>query len=355
MKIGIMGYFPPPIGGISMHVKRLGELLQLHNIDYKIYSIGSIDSDNGKVQIYSNRRKWALSYVFSKKEDIIHCHTMGWSEKAFYLILGKLSGKKVVYTLHSFRDTLETLSPFYRMCLKFVRKFGDGFIAVGKSDYEVFRQEGFNMSKVTYIPGFIAPKEEEVSIPKHITQFLDSGDFTICGNASSNNFYKNEDLYGIDLCIDLVKNLKEEGKNPKFVFFLPHITEVEYYESLTRRIKEYGIEDSFMFANESIDFYHVIKKCDLFVRPTNTDGDAISIREALYFGIPVIASDVVNRPQECVLFKNRDCDDFTKVTLDIIDHYDAYSNVKVDDFGEDVIKFYEQVSQSQLMNKEKRQ
>lgn len=348
-----MGYFPPPIGGISMHVKRLGELLQLHNIDYKIYSVGAKDFDSDQVQVYTNRRKWAFSYIFAKKEDIIHCHTMGWSEKAFYLILGKLAGKKVIYTLHSFRDTLETLSPFYRLCLKFVRKFGDGFIAVGKSDYEVFKQQGFDMKKVHYIPGFIAPKEEEAVIPEYISAFLDTGDFTICGNASNNNFYNNEDLYGIDLCIELVKDLKDEGKKPRFVFFLPHITKADYYETLVKRIKDYDLENNFMFAKESIDFYHIIKACDLFVRPTNTDGDAISIREALYFGTPVVASDVVNRPSECKLFKNRDSEDFTKVTLDIIEHYEEYKNIRVDDFGEDVLRFYEQVSQRQLMNKER--
>lgn len=353
MKIGIMGYFPPPIGGISMHVKRLGELLQLHNIDYKIYSIGDKDYDSEKVERYTNRRKWATKYMFSPKEDIIHCHIMGWSEKAFYLLLGKLSRKKVIYTFHSYRDTSDTLSPFYKMCFKFVRKFGDGFIAVGKSDYGVFKKEGFDLKKVHYIPGFIAPKEEVVEIPAYINEFLDQGDFTICGNASNNNFYNNEDLYGIDLCIDLVKSLKEQGKIVRFVFFLPYITQQDYYETLLAKIKEYDIEEAFKFVNDSIDFYHIIKKCDVFLRPTNTDGDAISIREALYYGTPVIASDVVSRPSECLLFESRSSEDLSRVALKVMNNYSEFENIKVDDFGTDVIRFYEKVSKSQLIHKEK--
>jgi glycosyltransferase involved in cell wall biosynthesis len=34
----------------------------------------------------------------------------------------------------------------------------------------------------------------------------------------------------------------------------------------------------------------------IFLRPTLTDGDALSIREAMAAGVPVLASDVVRRP-----------------------------------------------------------
>ncbi len=44
---------------------------------------------------------------------------------------------------------------------------------------------------------------------------------------------------------------------------------------------------------------------DIFLRPTNTDGDSLSIREAIYSGIPTIASDIVERPFGTITFKNR--------------------------------------------------
>lgn len=353
MKIGIMGYYPPPVGGISIHVKRLGELLKLHNIDYKIYSVGAKDYNDQKLQLYTNRRKWAMNYMFSKKEDLIHCHIMGWSEKAFYLLLGKLSGKKVVYTFHSYRDTYDTLSGFYKLCFKFVRRFGDGFIAVGKSDMDVFQREGFDLNKVRYIPGFIAPRDSEVMIPEYMTEFLSRHDFNLCGNASNNNFYHDEDLYGIDLCIELTKNLKEQGVSAGFMFFLSNISQKDYYESLLKKIVDEDLVNDFLFVQDSLEFYHIIKQCDVFVRPTNTDGDAISIREALYFGTPALASDVVKRPEECRLFKSRDSEDLTKVTLDIMSHYDQVKNKRVDDYGLDVLRFYQDISGHQCINKER--
>jgi glycosyltransferase involved in cell wall biosynthesis len=42
--------------------------------------------------------------------------------------------------------------------------------------------------------------------------------------------------------------------------------------------------------------------CDVFVRPTLADGDAISVREAIALGRPVVASAVGARPPEARLF-----------------------------------------------------
>jgi glycosyltransferase involved in cell wall biosynthesis len=50
----------------------------------------------------------------------------------------------------------------------------------------------------------------------------------------------------------------------------------------------------------------LLKGSDLFVRPTLTDGDAISVREALALGVRCVASDVVPRPKGTRLFRSQD-------------------------------------------------
>jgi glycosyltransferase involved in cell wall biosynthesis len=42
------------------------------------------------------------------------------------------------------------------------------------------------------------------------------------------------------------------------------------------------------------------------VRPTRSDGDALSIREALHAAVPVVASDVVERPEGTLTFPLED-------------------------------------------------
>jgi hypothetical protein len=46
----------------------------------------------------------------------------------------------------------------------------------------------------------------------------------------------------------------------------------------------------------------VIEASDAFVRPTRADGDALSVREALALGRPVVASAAGHRPPGCLLF-----------------------------------------------------
>ena len=66
-----------------------------------------------------------------------------------------------------------------------------------------------------------------------------------------------------------------------------------------------------------------MKKADLMIRPTCTDGYGISIAEALFFDCPAIASDVCPRPEGAVLFKNRDMDDFEQKTRELLERHNA--------------------------------
>lgn len=56
-------------------------------------------------------------------------------------------------------------------------------------------------------------------------------------------------------------------------------------------------ESNFVFSSEAKSFFEVLKLSDCFIRNTTTDGDSISIREALYLGIHVIATNCVDRPE----------------------------------------------------------
>jgi glycosyltransferase involved in cell wall biosynthesis len=49
----------------------------------------------------------------------------------------------------------------------------------------------------------------------------------------------------------------------------------------------------------------VMSRCRMFLRTTWYDGDSISVREALHYGIPVIASDNGMRPQGVTLIQGR--------------------------------------------------
>ncbi len=61
---------------------------------------------------------------------------------------------------------------------------------------------------------------------------------------------------------------------------------------------------------DNTELWPLFENADLMVRPTCVDAYGVSIAEALYFDCPAIASDVCERPDGTVLFRNRDQSDF---------------------------------------------
>jgi hypothetical protein len=61
-------------------------------------------------------------------------------------------------------------------------------------------------------------------------------------------------------------------------------------------------------------FCRVLEKSDLFLRITTTDGDSLSVKEALSLDVRVLASNVVKRPNGVCLFS----DSFLSLESEII-------------------------------------
>jgi len=227
------------------------------------------------------------------------------------------------------------------------KKSGIYFIAVGIEIKERIISLGIKPGNIEVISSFIPPvvKEEDImEIPKEVWDFIDSHTCVISSNAFRISFYNNQDLYGIDMLIELCANLKQYYPRIGIVFCLPDIGDYEYFNKMKQRIAEKGIENNFLFQTKPCQFYPILMKSDVSVRQTNTDGDGISIREALYFKIPVVASDVCQRPEGTILFENRDIDDFTSKVMNVLGNYEEHKKrmdeVKLENNFQKILKVY---------------
>ena len=72
------------------------------------------------------------------------------------------------------------------------------------------------------------------------------------------------------------------------------------------------VEGNVLFINYPHPYFELLKYVDCFVRNTSTDGDALSVKEALYLGMPTLCTDVVDRPDGVRTFKYCDRDSFDK-------------------------------------------
>ena len=302
VKVLLIGSYPPPLGGVSVFLKR-----------YKL----KLESEGHAVDVVDPTRLTNLRLLFelvrARRYDLISLHYPSIPVLQVLQRLG-LSGKTEVWD-HNWRlletwsaQQLKSYNSFVGVCRQLV--------LVTPNLLAYYETHGINLPGETRIQNaFLPPPQNEkdeilASYPEEVRHFLDQRRPLIVANAFKVVLEKGIDLYGLDLCVDLMADLKRDWPAAGFLFALAEIGDTDYFAEVQSRIAASQLLTSFRFLTGQREFWPLLKKADLMVRPTFTDGYAVSVAEALYCKCPVIASDVVARPEGTILFKNRDREDF---------------------------------------------
>ncbi len=307
-RVLLIGPAPVNTGGISIHMRRLVDTMEgLCEFDY-------VDEFRTKSEGYFNLRSLNVFKYLAKviKADVVHINSGAMILRLFNVIACRvLLRKYTIVTVH--RDpAVETKLKLTRFLLSLCNVV----IVVNQSGYKLLKTDG----KCDYrlLPAFLPPiMDKEAPLDDDLKQWIakcraDKDSVLMVSNASGLRLLNGEDLYGLDLCLEAVNKLKDEDKN----FYLIFIVIVNY---LPERLVEYkkfiadnGLQDRVLILEKACSFVRLMQESDIVLRTTNTDGDSISVRESLAMGVPIIASDVVERPEGTVLFKNRDADDLVE-------------------------------------------
>ena len=103
-----------------------------------------------------------------------------------------------------------------------------------------------------------------------------------------------------------------------------------------------SVSNNILIINTPHPFYKVLDYVDCFIRYTSTDGDSLSIHEALEQGIPVIATDVVSRPNNVFLIHRGD-NKKLKTTIDFLSSHSQQDKKREENKGNKLIEFYKQL------------
>ena len=283
LKVALIGVYPPPYGGISVHIQRL--LAGCLNNDIRCVVFDSGRHVKKVKYVFNLSRFWNWLRFLASRQDIVHVHTssINWIIPVIFFYLARIKGAGFVLSYHSLRNSESDFGVLGLKMMKTMLKSVSHCIAISSEIKEKLVSMGARPEKLTIIPAYLPPviREEEIAeIPPDVWDFIAGHTPLISANAFAIIKYNGEDLYGIDMCIELCAALKSIYPKVGLVFCLPSVGDDDYFNELKRRISVKGIVDNFLFQTKPCQFYPVLMKSDIFVRPTNTDstGYAVALR-----------------------------------------------------------------------------
>ncbi len=343
--INLIGPYPPPYGGVSVHIRRLEEALRQKS--YKVVIWGKTQASQSEIKPLKSFWKGLRVLSVLSKKEILHFHD-------FYEIAAVISlwKKNTIVTIHNerIRDRFKIRTSFKHHLTRRVHQWLfcriRHFITVSENAKNELIGIGVRAEKIHIIPAYISPQENKTSAPAYRKSFMDfrkKHKRIVISNASRLSILNNVDLYGFDLCIEALNALKaKEGLG--LVLVLSEIGNEKYYAELRERIENYGITENTLWIIGGGELIPYLHHSDIFLRTTVTDGFSLSLQEAIEMKIPTIASDSVDRPGECILFKNRDVEDLVYQIDRILANYnqikESQREVSRMDYVEKIIELY---------------
>ncbi len=324
----LIGALPPPVGGVTIHLVRF-----LHGYD-DIRDLRLLVFDFKKFRIFTRTGTYTFPRIvlLFLHADILHIHISS-NIKILVAIAGKILRKKVIYTHHNSRiDNMLIFKILFRLV--------DILILVNNRDIKL--DPGIMQSgKTRVIPAFLKPLEIE-QLKNDIVKRIENSSFVVSSNCSALRFREEKDIYGFDILLSAFSLFLKETHDYKALLVLvdPSSASDKYVKNL---LKINNLTSTnVLHIMEKLDFCALIQKSDAIVRATRTDGDAITVRESLYFRKPVIASDCTWRPDGTITFMNENPLDLCEKLVKAYNKRKAnFKKSDVPDFGMQLIEMYE--------------
>jgi glycosyltransferase involved in cell wall biosynthesis len=309
MRVLLIGPWPPPHGGISVHVSGIHRQLTAAGVTCAVLDTGVIP----------RRLSFAVKLAsYAARGWTLHLHTNGHNRNSWLLaLLCGIAGRNgaSVLTLHSgmMPDYVSTGSRWRGKLAGFVCRLYSRVVCVGAALRDAAVSVGTPIERTEIAPAYLAVVSPDAESPNTA---LDPGLFAWLERhrpvLSTTLFFRPE--YGFDRLVEGIARLRTQYPALGCLVMGSGEQSVEASE----RVRDAGLENDVLLLGD-VDHdtcLALMRRSHVFVRATLEDGDSISVREALALGVPVVASRVGSRPPGAILFHPGDVDDMlSKVDL----------------------------------------
>jgi len=334
-KIVIIGIEPPPLGGIAVHIERV--IAKFLNQQNSVILIDVIKQSRARSRV--GYFLYLIKTICKAKPDIIYYHTLSLRklpiELGCLIFLKTLLNGQLILIDHTPRFFYGK-SRFYRKTLRLLLYFIDKHILIGDATYKAYLENriflpplhtlgknGVSIESPYLPPDFTKMDEIYSKYPENLKNFMARCSPIVLINGSAMRLLNGVDLYGFDMALELLSpdtsnELLEMPRNTGLIIVLAEIGDQDYFNKINSKIKYPAVAEGYGGHRKNIylllgcsqEIWPLFKKIDLFIRPTCSDAYGISIQEALDMNVPVVASNVCQRPEGTILFESRNRNDF---------------------------------------------
>jgi glycosyltransferase involved in cell wall biosynthesis len=304
MKVVQLGPYPPPHGGVQTNLVAIRDYLRRTGHECDAINLTRFRRESADGVYYPASGRELARLLWRLPADILHLHFGGDLTPRLLGLLAyctMLPGRKTVLTFHSGGYPS---SPAGRSAApgtvrgRIFRRL-DGAIAVNAEIAGVFRKFGVREERIrTILPFVVRPPDPEVRMPAPLAGFFAAHRPVLLTVGLL------EPEYDLAMQIDVMAEIRERFPGAGLVIAGAGSLE----EALRRQIARKAYAGHVLLFG---DMPHPVTllatlRCDALLRTTLYDGDSVSVREALYLGTPVIATENGMRPPGVVLIPPAD-------------------------------------------------
>lgn len=291
-----LGPYPPPEGGINRNILAIRADLAAAGDETSVIATSRSTRVVEERGVFHPRSPFALLRLLASiKRDVTHLHVGGKISArvlGLALVSALLSRGPSVLTLHSggYPQTKEGRSARRWSVRGFIFRMFDRVIVVNEQLREVFLNYGVAPARVSVILPYVNElPDPSVEIPEHLSDFArKSGPILLTVGLL-------EPEYDLAMQIDVMEGVVNEHPNAGLMIVGSGSLEAELRDHIASKPYHANI----LLAGDvpHAVTLRLIEMADILLRTTRFDGDAISVREALFLDTPVIATDNGMRPK----------------------------------------------------------
>lgn len=299
----IIGRYPPPTGGNTVHIQRLAQRLHMDGNRVTIADLYSRTPTSPSVPFKVLYREPGLRGGLSllrglstaARGAIVHVHISAGATVytiAPVLLWAIRHARKRVLTIHSgswAKEFTSLSNGMRRLALFFLSRFDD-VICVNDHQRSVVESNVHTRTHVipAYLPCVPGPS---VTVPASVLKLKREVDCLLITSGLETSTYEYQTL------LDAV-GVAQRNLNVRLglVICTYGPRDPDYWDPVEEAI---GVTTVPVVQTRNLSpeqFVRTLSACNIYVRPTTTDGDAVALREAALLGLQILASDTAVRP-----------------------------------------------------------